>query len=85
MPRRPTASSGCRAVSGAHATLFVHGDSPIHRLAPECKSLATVLFVFAVVATPREAFWAFGVYVAMLVGARRSSPSSRCAFVAGGW
>jgi cobalt/nickel transport system permease protein len=53
-------------VSGAHA-LFVHGDSLIHRLRPECKLLAQVLFVFAVVATPREAFWAFGVYVVMLV------------------
>ena len=55
-----------RTVSGAHA-LFVHGDSLIHRLRPECKLLAQVLFVFAVVATPREAFWAFGVYVVMLV------------------
>jgi cobalt/nickel transport system permease protein len=53
-------------VSGAHA-LFVHGDSLIHRLRPECKLLAQILFVFAVVATPREAFWAFGVYVVMLV------------------
>ena len=53
-------------MSGAHA-LFVHGDSLIHRLRPECKLLAQILFVFAVVATPREAFWAFGVYVVMLV------------------
>jgi cobalt/nickel transport system permease protein len=26
------------------------------------------LFVFAVVATPREAFWAFGIYAAILIG-----------------
>ncbi len=38
---------------------FVHADSGVHRLAPECKLVATVLFVFAVVATPRAAVWAF--------------------------
>lgn len=47
--------------------LFVHADSGVHRLAPECKVVATVLFVFAVVATPREAFWAFAVDAAILV------------------
>jgi cobalt/nickel transport system permease protein len=52
-------------VSGGHAhALYVHGDSPIHRLPPECKLLAQVGFVFAVVATPREAFWAFAVFAA---------------------
>jgi cobalt/nickel transport system permease protein len=55
-------------VSGGHAhALYVHGDSPIHGLRPECKLLAQILFVFAVVATPREAFWAFGLYIAMVV------------------
>ncbi len=55
-------------MTGGHAhALFVHGDSPIHRLRPECKLAAHVLFVFAVVATPREAFWAFGVYALMLL------------------
>lgn len=50
-------------MSGGHAhALFVHGDGALHRLRPECKLLAHVLFVFAIVATPREAFWAFGVY-----------------------
>lgn len=35
---------------------------------PECKVAAHVGFVLAVVATPREAFWAFGLYaVAVLV------------------
>ncbi|HEY6567552.1 MAG TPA: cobalt ECF transporter T component CbiQ [Actinomycetota bacterium] len=54
-------------MSGGHAhALYVHGDSPIHRLPPECKLLAQVGFVFAVVATPREAFWAFGVYAIMV-------------------
>ena len=40
------------------------GPSPVHALAPECKLVATIGFVFAVVATPREAFWAFAVYAA---------------------
>ena len=34
----------------------------------QCKLLATFLFVLAVVATPREAFWAFAVYAALVVG-----------------
>lgn len=47
--------------------LFVPTDSAIHRLPPECKVAATVLFVLAVVATPRAAFWAFGLDAAVLV------------------
>jgi cobalt/nickel transport system permease protein len=55
-------------VSGAHAhALYVHGHSRIHALPPQCKFVAQLTFVFAVVATPREAFWAFGLYAAMLV------------------
>jgi cobalt/nickel transport system permease protein len=46
---------------------FVHGHSPVHELAPEAKVAATILFVLAVVATPREAFWAFGLDAAILV------------------
>ena len=46
--------------------LYVEGSSPIHRLPAECKVAATVLFVLGVVATPREAFWAFGVHAAVL-------------------
>jgi cobalt/nickel transport system permease protein len=49
-------------VSGSHShRFFVHAPSGVHRLAPECKVAATVAFVFAVVATPRSAFWAFAV------------------------
>lgn len=56
-------------MSGAHThALYVHGHSPIHRLAPQCKLAAQVLLVLAIVATPREAFWAFGVYAGMVVG-----------------
>lgn len=45
----------------AHA-LYVHGQSRLHALAPECKVAAAALFIVAVVATPREAFWAFAVH-----------------------
>ena len=53
--------------AGQHRPLFVARISPVHALAPECKLVATVAFVFAVVATPRDAFWAFGVYATLLV------------------
>lgn len=44
------------------------GASPLHRLAPQTKLTALVALTFAVVATPREAVWAFGVYAALLAG-----------------
>jgi len=46
--------------------LYRHGDTPVHRLPAHVKLLALVSFVLVVVATPREAFWAFGVYAALL-------------------
>lgn len=46
--------------------LYRHGHSPIHRLPPQVKIVAAFGTVIAVVATPREAFWAFGVYAALL-------------------
>ena len=61
-------------MSGKHATtsgLFVPSDSYLHRLRPQCKLVAIFLFVLAVVATPREAFWAFGCYALLLAGAAR--------------
>lgn len=51
----------------AHA-LYVHGHSPVHRLAPEVKLAAAVTFVFGVALTPREAVWAFAVH-ALVVAA----------------
>ena len=55
-------------MAGAHASsLLVPGDSRLHRLRPQCKIVAAVAFIFIVVATPREQFWAFGAYVAGLV------------------
>jgi cobalt/nickel transport system permease protein len=53
--------------AGHHRPKFVAGRSLIHALAPECKLVATVAFVFAVVATPRDAFWAFALYAAILL------------------
>jgi len=55
-------------VSGSHAhALYFHGHSAVHRLAPETKLVAQFLFVLIVVATPREAFWAFGLYAALVL------------------
>lgn len=48
---------------GGTGGLFVAGSSLLHRLAPEVKIVATVLFVLTVVATPREAIWAFALDV----------------------
>ncbi|GAA0234916.1 hypothetical protein GCM10010492_37300 [Saccharothrix mutabilis subsp. mutabilis] len=39
------------------------GDSPVHRLPPQVKIVAAVVSVLCVVATPREAFPAFGIYL----------------------
>ena len=50
----------------AHA-LYIHEHSPIHRLAPEVKVAAVLLFVVSVAITPREAVWAFGIYAALAV------------------
>jgi len=46
--------------------LYLDRRSPVHALAPETKIVATVLFTVAVVATPREAFWAFGGYAVLI-------------------
>jgi cobalt/nickel transport system permease protein len=54
-------------VGHAHG-LYRPGTTPLHRLAPECKLLAVFLFVLVVVATPREQFWAFGVFALVLGG-----------------
>jgi cobalt/nickel transport system permease protein len=67
--------------AGQHRPLTLASDTAVARLAPECKVLATVLFVFVVVATPREAFWAFGLYAATIFVLARAShvPSSALA------
>jgi cobalt/nickel transport system permease protein len=46
--------------------LYRHGDSVIHRLPAHVKIVSLVAFVLIVVATPRDRFWAFPVYAALL-------------------
>ncbi|CAM5569193.1 Putative integral membrane transport protein OS=Streptomyces griseus subsp. griseus (strain JCM 4626/ NBRC) OX=455632 GN=SGR_4322 PE=4 SV=1 [Streptomyces griseus subsp. griseus] len=45
--------------------LYRHGHSPVHALPPHWNSPPSC-FVLVVVATPREAMWAFGLYAALL-------------------
>jgi cobalt/nickel transport system permease protein len=47
--------------------LFHDGSSVVHRLAPEVKVAAAVLFVSLVAITPRYAAWAFGLHAAVIV------------------
>ncbi|HEX9855527.1 MAG TPA: cobalt ECF transporter T component CbiQ [Acidimicrobiia bacterium] len=55
-------------MAGSHVhALFRHGDSALHGLPPHVKIVAAFAFVFAVVATPREAFWAFAAFAAILL------------------
>ncbi|HEU4398602.1 MAG TPA: cobalt ECF transporter T component CbiQ [Actinomycetota bacterium] len=53
--------------------LYLPGASPLHRARPQCKIAASLLFVLAVVATPREALWAYGLYALLLVGLARAA------------
>jgi cobalt/nickel transport system permease protein len=48
--------------------LFVHRHTAIHSLPAEVKVVAMVAFIFTVIATPVQQFWAFGVYALVLVG-----------------
>lgn len=55
-------------MGGPHAhALSHHGHSRVHTAPAHLKILATFLFVVAVVATPREAFWAFGIHTLLLI------------------
>ena len=54
-------------MSGSHThALYIHRHSALHRLAPHVKILTALVVVFAIVATPREAFVAFGAYAIAL-------------------
>jgi cobalt/nickel transport system permease protein len=54
-------------VSAGHAQgAYVVRDTPVHRLPADCKLVAMVAFVLIVVATPRQAYWAFACYAALL-------------------
>ncbi|TDD09413.1 cobalt ECF transporter T component CbiQ [Nonomuraea deserti] len=54
--------------AGHHHQLYLPGVSVVHRLPPQCKLLAVLAFALVVVATPRERFWAFAAYAALLGG-----------------
>lgn len=55
-------------MSGLHAhALMVHGHSPVHQLPARVKLVALLAFVLAVVSTPREQMWAFGIHLFLLV------------------
>ena len=54
--------------AGHLVPLSVPGPSPVHAAAPHVKLVATLLFVVAVVCTPRQQVWAFAVHAALLVG-----------------
>lgn len=56
-------SAGHGSLEGA---LYRRGSSAVHRLPAHCKLVAAMCFVFVVVATPRQQFWAFGAYLALL-------------------
>lgn len=46
--------------------LYIEGNSPLHRTAPEVKIVCLVVFVVSVVATPSETFWPFAIYAAII-------------------
>ena len=52
--------------SGHTHRLYRHGHSPVHRLPAHAKVVSLVAFVVVVVATPREQYWAFAAYAALL-------------------
>ncbi len=52
--------------AGAHP-LYRHGDSVVHRTPAEVKIVCLVVFVLAVVATPRETFWPYVIYAVIAV------------------
>jgi cobalt/nickel transport system permease protein len=61
-------------VSDGHTNDLHHpGDSAVHRLPAETKILSAVVFVFAVVATPREACWAFALDAVAVVAVARAA------------
>jgi cobalt/nickel transport system permease protein len=56
-------------VSEPHVhNLVVHGHSPVHHLPARVKLAAMLAFVVAVVATPPQQMWAFGVHGLLALG-----------------
>jgi cobalt ECF transporter T component CbiQ/cobalamin biosynthesis protein CbiM len=62
------------AAAGGHVhALYRHGSSVIHRLPAHLKLVTGIGFVIGIVATPREAFWAFAVFALVLALASRAA------------
>ena len=53
--------------AGHSHPLYRQGDSPGHRAPAEAKLVCLVVFVFAVVAAPREVFWPYLVVAGILI------------------
>ncbi|MGH3753133.1 MAG: cobalt ECF transporter T component CbiQ [Pseudonocardiaceae bacterium] len=53
-------------MSSTHAELLIPADTPVHRLAPQCKVAATALFVLAVAITPAGRYWPYLWYLLLL-------------------
>ena len=53
--------------SGHSHPLYRDGESPVHRAPAEVKVVCLAVFVLAVVATPRELFWPFGLYALIIL------------------
>jgi len=48
------------------AELLIPANTPVHRLAPQCKVAATLLFVLAVALTPGGVFWPYAWYLVLV-------------------
>jgi cobalt/nickel transport system permease protein len=46
--------------------LLIVADTPVHRMAPQCKVAATALFVLVVAATPTGTYWPYLWYLLLL-------------------
>jgi cobalt/nickel transport system permease protein len=55
-------------MSAAHHPLLVPADTPVHRLAPQCKVAATTLFVLVVASTPAGEYRSYLWYLLLLAG-----------------
>lgn len=54
-------------MSGGHThQLYVEHETLVHRLPPQCKLIAVLTFVIAVVSTPRSVVWPYAVYAGAL-------------------
>ena len=59
-------------MGAGHAHPFYRdGHSVVHRLPAEVKVVCLLVFVLAVVATPRELFWPFGIYLLIVLSVWR--------------